>query len=123
MVQIEELAKVIARIIDNRNNGTNRTTDQLMQTIYASLKVDKNFLHANTPDAIRATLDGEDMAGLQRMEIAAKTLIEEYHLDKNDRTSIDKAKELLLYIQKYDRTFSIERMELLAEIEQLTGKF
>lgn len=118
LVQIEELGKVIAQLIDQRDHGASRTTDVLMETIYDSLRVDKKFLLSHTPGEIHAALEGEDKAGIQRMEIAAKTLIEESYINNdNDKDTLYKAQEILLYVQQHDLTFSIERMNLLDEIQ------
>ena len=67
MVQIEELGKVIAQIIFNRNsNDGARKNPELIQSVYTSLKLDNDFL-LNTPiDGIRTYLDGDDSCGLQR---------------------------------------------------------
>ena len=107
MVQIEELGKVIAQIIFNRNsNDGARKNPELIQSVYTFLKLDNDFL-LNTPiDGIRTYLDGDDSCGLQRMELASKTLLEESFL----------LKELLEYIQRNDTTFSLERVALLEEI-------
>ena len=104
MVQIEELGKVIAQIIFNRNsNDGARKNPELIQSVYTSLKLDNDFL-LNTPiDGIRTYLDGDDSCGLQRMELATKKLRA-------------RAKELLEYIQRNDTTFSLERVALLEEI-------
>ena len=49
MVQIEELGKVIAQIIFNRNsNDGARKNPELIQSVYTSLKLDNDFL-LNTP--------------------------------------------------------------------------
>ena len=57
MVQIEELGKVIAQIIFNRNsNDGARKNPELIQSVYTSLKLDNDFL-LNTPiDGIRTYL-------------------------------------------------------------------
>lgn len=72
MVQIEELGKVIAQIIFNRNsNDGARKNPELIQSVYTFLKLDNDFL-LNTPiDGIRTYLDGDDSCGLQRMELAS----------------------------------------------------
>lgn len=45
MVQIEELGKVIALIIFNRNsNDGARKNPELIQSVYTSLKLDNEFL-------------------------------------------------------------------------------
>lgn len=121
LVQIEELGKVIAQLLHQRNDGASRKTDVLMKTIYSSLRVDKEYLLSHTMDEIHAILDGEDKAGMQRMELAAKTLIEDSYIYK-DKTSLYKAQEILLYVQKNDLTFSVERMDLLDEIHHLLLK-
>ncbi|MDD2436602.1 MAG: hypothetical protein PHG27_04780 [Massilibacteroides sp.] len=123
LVQIEELGKVIAQLIDNRNHGVSRKTDQLIESIYSTLKIDKDFLLSHTPEEILQLLDGEDNAGLQRMEIAAKTLLEEGYLVDDNHGLLKKAREILLYIQKHDRTFSFERINLLDETQNLLAKF
>ena len=105
MVQIEELGKVIAQIIFNRNSndGARKNPEFLL----------------NTPiDGIRTYLDGDDSCGLQRMELASKTLLEESFLlpEAQGKKLRARAKELLEYIQRNDTTFSLERVALLEEI-------
>lgn len=114
MVQIEELGKVIAQLIGLRNTDNARKTDQLTNRMYQSLKVDKDFLLTTNMDTIRKRLDEGDHAGLQRMELAAKTLLEESFLDKKQALLLlSKAQEMMVYVQKSDVTFSIERVELI----------
>lgn len=48
MVQIEELGKVIAQIIFNRNANAARKNPELIQTVYSSLKLDQDFLMYRT---------------------------------------------------------------------------
>ena len=109
MVQIEELGKVIAQIIFNRNsNDGARKNPELIQSVYTSLKLDNDFL-LNTPiDGIRTYLD----------ELATKTLLEESFLlpEAQGKKLRARAKELLEYIQRNDTTFSLERVALLEEI-------
>ena len=119
MVQIEELGKGIAQIIFTRNsNDGARKNPELIQSVYTSLKLDNDFL-LNTPiDGIRTYLDGDDSCGLQRMELATKTLLEESFLlpEAQGKKLRARAKELLEYIQRNDTTFSLERVALLEEI-------
>lgn len=118
MVQIEELSKVIATMLDLRNTDAARKIPELIQVVYKSLDISRDYLLTNSPDNIRAFLNQDDNGGLQRMEIAAKTLIEEsciYLIKKQEM--ILKAQELLAYIQKEDNTFSLERESLLNEIK------
>lgn len=121
LVQIEALAKAIAQLINKRKEGNFDQADRLLETVYSSLGIDKEYLLSHTPDEIRVVLDGEDKAGIQRMEIAAKILIEESYI-KNEKDALYKAQEILLYAQAHDLTFSIERMELLDEIKSLLSK-
>lgn len=118
MVQIEELSKVIATMLDLRNTDAARKIPELIQVVYKSLDISSDYLLVNSPDNIRAFLNQDDNGGLQRMEIAAKTLIEEsciYQTKKQEM--ILKAQELLAYIQQEDNTFSLERESLLHEIK------
>ena len=114
MVQIEELGKVLAQLVGLRHSDNSRKAESLTNKLYESLQIDKDFLLTSDMETIRRRLDQGDHAGLQRMELAAKTLLEESYQDKNESTLLlSKAKEMLLYIQQSDNTFSIERVELI----------
>ena len=120
MVQIEELGKVIAQIIFNRNANAARKNPELIQTVYSSLKLDQDFLMTTSPEEILRSLDNEDNGGVLRLEIAIKTLIEDSYLQPENQPQILlRAKELLEYLQAHDSTFSLERVNLLNEIEEL----
>lgn len=119
MVQIEELGKVIAQIIFNRNANAARKNPELIQTVYSSLKLDQDFLITTSPEEILRSLDNEDNGGVLRLEIAIKTLIEDSYLQPENQPQILlRAKELLEYLQAHDSTFSLERVNLLNEIEE-----
>ena len=119
MVQIEELGKVIAQIIFNRNANAARKNPELIQTVYSSLKLDQDFLMTTSPEEILRSLDNEDNVGVLRLEIAIKTLIEDSYLQPENQPQILlRAKELLEYLQVHDSTFSLERVNLLNEIEE-----
>ena len=119
MVQIEELGKVIAQIIFNRNANAARKNPELIQTVYSSLKLDQDFLMTTPPEEILRSLDNEDNGGVLRLEIAIKTLIEDSYLQPENQPQILlRAKELLEYLQAHDSTFSLERVNLLNEIEE-----
>ena len=119
MVQIEELGKVIAQIIFNRNANADRKNPELIQTVYSSLKLDQDFLMTTSPEEILRSLDNEDNGGVLRLEIAIKTLIEDSYLQPENQPQILlRAKELLEYLQAHDSTFSLERVNLLNEIEE-----
>ena len=119
MVQIEELGKVIAQIIFNRNANAARKNPELIQTVYSSLKLDQDFLMTTSPEEILRSLDNEDNGGVLRLEIAIKTLIDDSYLQQENQPQILlRAKELLEYLQAHDSTFSLERVNLLNEIEE-----
>lgn len=119
MVQIEELGKMIAQVVFNRNNNAADKNPELIQDVYDNLKLDQGYLMTTAPDDILRFLDNEDKGGILRLEAAVKTLIEESYLqpDKAQQILI-RAKELLEYLQTHDSTFSLERVYLLNEIEQ-----
>jgi len=120
MVQIEELGKVIARIIGQRHAGDTAGIPEQIQVVYDSLKLDSTFLMNASPEEIRKRLDYEDSCGILRMEIAVKALMEESFLYPEDQNRIlTRAQELLEFIQRNDNTFSLERVSLLNEIQQL----
>ena len=117
MIQIEELAKVVLQIIMNRNTNAARHTPELIQTIYSSLKLDRPALMVLPPEELIRRLDSDDNGGILRLEIAVKTLIEESYLyPDEEQAMLRKAKMLLEYIQKYDNTFSLERVNILDEL-------
>lgn len=119
MIQIEELGKAIARLTLNRNEHTPDRDPELVAGIYRSLQVDRALLMETGPAELRERLDGDDKAGLQRMELAAKTLLEESYRAATDEGMLlrSKAKQLLAFVQQNDTTFSLERMALLADPE------
>ncbi len=121
LAQIEAFTKAIAKLIFYRENGDTEQADKMLESIYSSLQVDKDFLLSHTPDEIKATLDKEN-TGIQQTEIAAKVLIEDSYLN-NDKNKLYKAQELLLYIQQHDKTYSIERMNLLDEIRKRLNEY
>ncbi|GGJ85893.1 hypothetical protein H8788_10225 [Parabacteroides faecis] len=119
MVQIEELGKMVAQVIFNRNNNAAAKNPELIQTVFENLKLDQDFLMTTAPDDILRFLDNEEKSGILRLEIAIKTLIESsYQQPKNQPDILRRAKELLEYLQTHDTTFSLERVNLLNEIEE-----
>lgn len=118
MVLIEELGKAIAQMVLNRNSGNDGRNPELVQKVYHSLTLKPEFLLTATPEELRLYLDQDDGCGLARMELAAKTLIEEGFISSGPVSAPapvlrQKAKELLEYIQQNDTTFSLERVALL----------
>jgi hypothetical protein len=122
MVQIEELGKMIAQIISQRNTGATRQIPEQLQTVYRSLKLDRDFLTTAAPEAIFHLLEGDDRGGIPRMDIAARALVEESYLfsGRQQRDLLLKAQTLLEYLQTHDRTFSLERMTLLDDLRRRT---
>ena len=124
MVQIEELGKMIAQVIFNRNNNAAGKNPELIQTVYENLKLTSDFLMTTAPDDILRFLDNEEKSGVLRLEIAIKTLIEDsYQQPKNQPDMLVRAKELLEYLQAHDTTFSLERVNLMNEIEKLRSSW
>lgn len=120
MVQIEELSKVVLQLIGLRNANAARKIPELVQTVYSSLRVTSSYLMTTNSDDIRHYLDNDDGGGLQRMEIAVKTLIEESYLYPDQQQSmLIRAKELLVYLQNQDTTFSLERIAMIDEINKM----
>ncbi|MCC8154441.1 MAG: hypothetical protein LIP01_09640, partial [Tannerellaceae bacterium] len=60
LVQIEELGKVIAQIMHNRNHGAARKNTELIQVAYDSLKTDSHFLLTASPEEIHSQLNHEE---------------------------------------------------------------
>ena len=120
MVQIEELGKVLAQLFDIRHDSNDGKSESLIDTLYTSLKIDKHQALTMDLETLRIKLDQGDHAGLQRMELIAKTMLEEsFHNSIEARALLTKAKDILTYIQKSDQTFSLERVELIDFISNL----
>lgn len=120
LVQIEELGKVIAQLIHSRNTNAARKIPELIQIAYKSLKVESEDLLDKSPEELLKHFNSNDNGGIQRMEIAVKTLIEESYLYPDKQVSmLNRAKELLIFLQKTDTTFSLERVALLENIDTL----
>ena len=83
MVQIEELGKMVAQVIFNRNNNAAAKNPELIQTVFENLKLDQDFLMTTAPDDILRFLDNEEKSGILRLEIAIKTLIESSYATRN----------------------------------------
>ena len=95
---------------------------ELIQTVFENLKLDQDFLMTTAPDDILRFLDNEEKSGILRLEIAIKTLIESSYLQPKDQPAmLRRAKELLEYLQTHDTTFSLERVNLMNEIEKRLG--
>ena len=118
LVYIEELSKTIVQIITNRNSGAARKNPELIQSVYSTLLLDHDFLMKNNAADICSYLNHDDNYGLQRMEVAAKTLVEESYLNDDAAETLGKALELLEFIQANDQTFSFERISLMQEIRE-----
>lgn len=123
MVLIEELGKAIAQMVLNRNSGNDGRNPELVRKVYHSLKVEPEFLLTATPEELRLYLNQDDGCGLVRMELAAKTLIEEGFITSGTVSAPapvlrQRAKELLEYIQQNDTTFSLERVALLEGLKK-----
>ncbi|MDR1102541.1 MAG: hypothetical protein LBL42_02170 [Tannerella sp.] len=120
MVQIEELGKVMAQLISRRETGATRQIPEQIQTVYRSLKLNRDFLMTAAPEDIVQALDGDDRGGMLRMDIAARALIEESYLfsGRQQQDMLLKAQTLLEYLQTHDRTFSLERLALLDDLRR-----
>ena len=111
MVQIEELGKALARLVFNRKSGKDLDKNpDLIEQAFTALKTD-------SPEEIEQALNQDDGCGLQRLELAAKLLIEDSYVSSLPFPLLNKAQELLYYLQIHDSTYSVERMMLLQEVE------
>ena len=85
----------------------------------SSLKLDRPTLMTAQPEELVRRLDSDDNGGILRLEIAVKTLIEESYLyPDEEQAMLQKAKTILEYIQTHDNTFSLERVNMLDELER-----
>lgn len=128
MVQIEEISKMIVQLVYDRNDGNDGAKPQdtqkaqdLIDTIYRTLKTNIEFILSHSPQEIREELNHDDSCGLERMELAAKTMIEQSYYNIKDSDKLRrKACEIIEYVQANDSTFSLERMQILNEYESVS---
>ena len=111
LVYIEELSKTIVQIITNRNSGAARKNPELIQSVYSTLQLDHDFLMKNNAADICNYLNHDDNYGLQRMEVAAKTLVEESYLNDDAAGTLGKALELLLQFLLHPLSAAYQRHE------------
>lgn len=118
MIQFEELGKMIAQVTFNRNNNKTEESPQLLQAIYQSLKIESGCLMTTSLKDLIRQLDREDGGLLYRMELVAKTLLEESYLKPKEQQEMrNRARLLLEYVQQHDTTFSLERAGLLDQLK------
>lgn len=118
MIQIEEIGKVIALLFFYRKEGKGQDKNPtILSEAYLALKIDSPFLLQHTPEEIIAELNHDDGCGMQRLELAAKLLLEESYLSTLPMPLLEKAQELFYYLQIHDNTYSLERVKLLQDIE------
>ncbi len=118
MVQIEEIGKAIALLFFNRKEGKGADENPtILSNAYLALKIDSPFLLQHTPQEIVEVLNQDDGCGMQRLELAAKLLLEESYLSTFPLPLLEKAQELFYYLQIHDSTYSLERVKLLQDIE------
>lgn len=120
MAQVEELAKKILQLINLRTMDNPSQQAALINEIYRSLKVNRDYLLQTDPETICKMMDEGGHSGLQRMEIAAKAMIEDSFMNPGEKGHLlRKAQQMLGYIQQHDTTFSLERVDVLNEIHKL----
>ncbi len=118
MVQIEEIGKAIALLRFNRNEGKGPDNNPtVLSDSYRALKTNSAFIMQHTPEEIVEALNQDDGCGMQRLELAAKLLLEESYLSADPLPLLYKAEEIFYFMQLHDNTFSLERVALLQEIE------
>lgn len=121
LVQIEELGKMIASLAVRRDDsdGAVRRAETL-QRIFRSLGAGPGELLAETPEVLRCRMDDGGRSGIMRLEIAAKALTEaSFEQPEQAEAFLRKAKEILLYAQQHDNTFSLDRIAAINRIDSL----
>ncbi len=115
--QLEDLAVLIARMIGLRKELQLEKAEILLQEAYFSLNLEENNIL--TVDLTQETKKEEDAkTKFSRLQLTAELLMESYFHYK-DFAFLQKAKELLFFIQENSPTFSFEVEEKLKEIESL----
>lgn len=120
MAQIEEITKVILRLIQLRTTDNPARQATLISEAYSGMKIDRNYLLQTDPEAICTAFDEGNRSGIQRMEMAVKIMIEDSYANPEEKKHLlRKAKQMLEYIEANDNTFSLERIDTLNEIKNL----
>lgn len=112
LVQIEELAKKLARLLKKKEiPGSN--ADVLADDCYKDLHLSLYNVENDTPEELI-----EKVPEWELLELLVKLMLADDRLNK-DRNQIEKAQQILFFIQEKDRTFSFERIALADTIENL----
>lgn len=112
LVQIEELAKKLARLLKKKETpGSN--VDTLADDCYKDLHLTLQDVGNGTPEDII-----EKIQDWELLELLVKLMLADDRINF-DRSQIEKAQSILYYVQEQDRTFSFERIALAETIRNL----
>lgn len=112
LVQIEELAKKLAKLLKKKETPGNNV-DTLADDCYKDI-------HLTLPEIQNATPEDliEKVPDWELLELLVKLILADDRIN-SDHYQIEKAQSLLFYVQEQDRTFSFERIALAETIESL----
>lgn len=116
LIQIEELAKKLAQLLDKKKHLKN-DTEILADDCYKDLHLTQQEVQNATAEELT-----EKVPDWQLLELLIKLMLADDRIN-SDRQQIEKAQQLLYFVQERDRTYSFERIKLAETIENLLTKY
>ncbi len=113
--QLEDLAKLIARMASLRKELELEKAEKLLQEAYSSLNLEETKVLGMD---LTQEMGDDPKTAFFRLELIADLLVESYYMHGNSVLYLEKAKSLLNFIQENSSTFSIEIIQKLEEIER-----
>ena len=112
LVQIEELAKKLAKLLKKKETpGSN--TDTLADDWYKDIHLSLQEVQNATAEELT-----EKVPDWELLELLVKLMLADDRIN-TDRQQIEKAQQLLYFVQERDRTYSFDRIALAESIRSL----
>ena len=112
LVQIEEPAKKLAKLLKKKETpGSN--TDTLADDCYKDIHLSLQEVQNATAEELT-----EKVPDWELLELLVKLMLADDRIN-TDRQQIEKAQQLLYFVQERDRTYSFDRIALAESIRSL----
>lgn len=111
LAQIDELAKKFSRLVEKKE-ALDPDISPVADECYGMLGITARWIEANETEEIISRIGIWEL-----LELLVKIMLEDERLN-NSRPNMQKAQEILFYVQENDRTYSLERVMLEEQIEE-----
>ncbi len=115
LAQIEELAKKLAKLLRKEESHEDET-ETLADDCYKDLHLTLQEVQNATAEELT-----EKVMNWELLELLIKLMLADDRIN-TDRRQIEKAQQLLYFVQERDRTYSFDRIELADTIRNLLAR-